>query len=97
MRALNLPEKKSEKEVIFPAISVEMQYFMPAELKDEIIIKTCMVAVPQVRLLFKQSVYHPKKGLLNEANVCLASVNAKTMRATRCPEVLQKAVKATMQ
>lgn len=97
LRALNMPEESMRKHgVIFPAISVHMQYLIPAQLNDKLIVKTAIVEVPRVRLLFKQSVYHEEKGLLNEANVTLASVNAETMRPTRCPETLQNAVKSIM-
>ncbi len=96
-RSLDLSEKDMQKErVVFPAISVEMQYLLPAQLNDELIVKTAVLKVPTVRLLFKQSVYNNDKGLLNEAYITLASVNAKTMRPVRCPEALRKAVKGLM-
>ncbi|MFW5805522.1 MAG: acyl-CoA thioesterase [Bacteroidales bacterium] len=97
LRSLNMSEESMKSEgVIFPAISVDMQYLMPAQLKDVVIVKTGMVEVPQVRLLFNQSVIHPEKGLLNEANITLAAVNPDTMRPCRCPHALQQAVKALL-
>ncbi|MFO7791342.1 MAG: YbgC/FadM family acyl-CoA thioesterase [Bacteroidota bacterium] len=97
LRAINMSGEDLKKDgVIFPAISVNMRYLIPAELNDEIIIKTRIIEIPQVRLLFRQSVHHHKKGMLNEADITLATVDASTMRPRRCPVKLQKAVDPTL-
>ncbi|MFP4662935.1 MAG: acyl-CoA thioesterase [Bacteroidales bacterium] len=92
-RALNVTEEEiRDSGILLPAVSVNMKYIKPAEYKDDIIIKTQVIEMPAVRFRFEQSVYHNKKGLLNKADIVLASVDAKSMKPLPCPLKLRKAI-----
>jgi acyl-CoA thioester hydrolase len=99
LRSLGFSQRELAEEpgVLFAVVSLNIEYRRPAKLDDELVI-TCEPAVEGAATIrFAQQIYRgvgtalTKDGLLVEASVRVACVDARTLRPKRLPEFLANA------
>ena len=82
--------------IVFAVVSLSVEYRKPARLDDELVITCEPNPEGAVTLRFAQQIYRdeldgggsPRRGLLLEADVRVACVDAATLRPKRLPEFL---------
>jgi len=99
LRSLGFSQRELAEEpgVLFAVVSLNIEYRRPAKLDDELLI-TCEPAVEGAATIrFAQRIYRgagtalTKEGLLVEASVRVACVDARTLRPKRLPDFLANA------
>jgi acyl-CoA thioester hydrolase len=100
LRSLGFSQSELAREpgVLFAVVSLNIEYRRPARLDDELLI-TCEPAVEgAASIRFAQRIYRgadtalTKDGLLIEASVRVACIDARTLRPKRLPDFLTNAV-----
>ncbi len=92
---------QQELGILFAVVSANIQYKKPARFNDELNVVTCITSLGKASIRFKQSVYckvshlgsthHPDgadekiSGLLSEADITIACLNAKKFTAQSIP------------
>ena len=99
LRSLGYSQRALAEEpgILFAVVSLNIEYRRPAKLDDELLI-TCEPAVEGAATIrFVQRIYRgagtalTKEGLLVEASVRVACVDARTLRPKRLPDFLVNA------
>ena len=99
LRSLGYSQRALAEEpgILFAVVSLNIEYRRPAKLDDELLI-TCESAVEGAATIrFAQRIYRgagtalTKEGLLVEASVRVACVDARTLRPKRLPDFLANA------
>jgi acyl-CoA thioester hydrolase len=99
LRSLGYSQRALAEEpgILFAVVSLNIEYRAPAKLDDELLI-TCEPAVEGAATIrFAQRIYRgvgtalTKEGLLVEASVRVACVDARTLRPKRLPDFLANA------
>jgi acyl-CoA thioester hydrolase len=99
LRSLGFSQRELAEEpgILFAVVSLNIEYRRPAKLDDELVI-TCEPAVEgAASIRFAQRIYRgagaalTKDGLLVEASVRVACVDARTLRPKRLPDFLANA------
>jgi acyl-CoA thioester hydrolase len=99
LRSLGYSQRALAEEpgILFAVVSLNIEYRRPAKLDDELLI-TCEPAVEGAATIrFVQRIYRgagtalTKEGLLVEASVRVACVDARTLRPKRLPDFLASA------
>ena len=99
LRSLGYSQRALAEEpgILFAVVSLNIEYRRPAKLDDELLI-TCEPAVEGAATIrFVQRIYRgagtalTKEGLLVEASVRVACVDARTLRPKRLPDFLANA------
>lgn len=99
LRSLGYSQRALAEEpgILFAVVSLNIEYRRPAKLDDELLI-TCEPAVEGAATIrFAQRIYRgagtalTKEGLLVEASVRVACVDARTLRPKRLPDFLANA------
>jgi acyl-CoA thioester hydrolase len=99
LRSLGFSQRELAEEpgILFAVVSLNIEYRRPAKLDDELVI-TCEPAVEgAASIRFAQRIYRgagaalTKDGLLVEASVRVACVDARTLRPKRLPDCLANA------
>jgi acyl-CoA thioester hydrolase len=93
LRGLGFPYRRLEEEgVMLPVHDLHVKYHQPARYDDLITIRTTIMAMPSVRIVFTYEVRNEAGELLTEASTTLVFVDRATMRPRRAPEALQAAL-----
>lgn len=91
LRELGISYKKMEETgIMLPVISLNLNYFKPANYDDLLTLKTSLSKTPSVKIMFDYEIHNEKNELLTTASVTLAFMNSETKRPTRAPEYLLK-------
>jgi len=87
IRQLGFNYRKMEDEgFALPVLEFSIKYFKPAFYDDELIIKTTITDLPQVRIHFTYETFNTKGDLLNKAETTLVFINKETMKPTTAPK-----------
>lgn len=93
LRGLGFPYRRLEEEgVMLPVRELHTTYHQPARYDDLLTIRTTIVALPTVRIVFGYEVRNEAGELLCEASTTLVFVERATMRPRRPPEALVAAL-----
>lgn len=93
MRALGISYKQLEQEgVLLPVHELHVRYHKPARYDDALTIRTTIVALPTVRIVFRYGLYDAAGVLLTEGETTLVFVDAQTGRPRQAPEHLLAAL-----
>lgn len=77
-----------ESGIFLPARSLKINYLKPAFYDDLLTIRTIIKEVPKVKFKLISHIFNESEELINEGEVTLAFMNAKTGRPCRAPEDL---------
>jgi len=100
LRALGFSQKMlaSDPGVLFAVVSLSIEYRRPATLDDELV-TTCEPMIEgSTTIRFAQQIYRgadvtlSKDGMLVDASVRVACIDARTLRPKRLPDFLKNAV-----
>jgi acyl-CoA thioester hydrolase len=75
-----------EDGILLPARSLQINYYKPAIYDELLTIKTIIKELPKVKLYIISQIYNEKGELINEGEVILAFMDAKTGKPRRAPE-----------
>ena len=76
--------------IILPVRMLHSVYHKPAIYDECLTIRTIIKEIPKVKLTFYSQIYNEKGELINEGEVVLGFMNAKTGRICRIPEEFNK-------
>ncbi len=80
-----------ENGIILPVYTLDFKFIKSAFFDDELIIKTRLRKIPNVRITFDHEIYNKNNELLTKASITLVFVNSKTKKPIKCPNsLLQK-------
>lgn len=97
LRALGITYKSLEDEgVLLPVVEFNIRYLLPAYYDDLIRIRTCIPAMPGVRIRFEYETYRGDQ-LLNKAWTELVFVDKQSGKPMRCPEDVAAALQQHFQ
>jgi len=89
LRSLGFPYRRLEEEgVMLPVRELRLMYHQPARYDDQLTIRTRIMTMPSVRIVFDYEVINEAGVLLCEARTTLVFVDRLTMRPRRAPEAL---------
>jgi len=89
LRSLGFPYRRLEEEgVMLPVRELRIMYHQPARYDDQLTIRTRIMTMPSVRIVFDYEVINEAGVLLCEASTTLVFVDRLTMRPRRAPEAL---------
>jgi acyl-CoA thioester hydrolase len=95
LRSLGFPYRRLEEEgVMLPVRDLHTTYHHPARYDDLLTIRTTIVGLPTVRIVFGYEVRNVEGVLLCEASTTLVFVDRSTLRPRRAPEPLVAALAA---
>lgn len=93
LRSLGFPYRRLEEEgVMLPVRELRTTYHQPARYDDLLTVRTTIMALPAVRIVFGYEVRNEAGVLLCEADTTLVFVDRTTMRPRRAPEALVAAL-----
>lgn len=93
MRKLGLSYKRLEEEgVHLPVHEMKVKYHKPARYDDLLTIRTTIIAVPSVRIVFRYEITNEAGMLLTEGETTLVFVDATTGRPRNAPADLLAAL-----
>ena len=75
-----------EDGILLPARSLQINYYKPAIYDELLTIKTIIKELPKVKLYIISQIYNEKGELINEGEVVLAFMDAKSGKPRRAPE-----------
>jgi acyl-CoA thioester hydrolase len=75
-----------EDGILLPARSLQINYYKPAIYDELLTIKTIIKELPKVKLYIISQIYNEKGELINEGEVVLAFMDAKTSKPRRAPD-----------
>jgi acyl-CoA thioester hydrolase len=75
-----------EDGILLPARSLQINYYKPAIYDELLTIRTIIKELPKVKLYIISQIYNEKSELINEGEVVLAFMDAKTSKPRRAPE-----------
>ncbi|MBK8500329.1 MAG: acyl-CoA thioesterase [Flavobacteriales bacterium] len=94
LRSLGFPYKRIEDEgVMLPVHELTVRYHQPALYDDLLTIRTRIIAMPTVRIVFAYELLNEAGVLLTEASTTLVFVDRATMRPCRAPAALVEALR----
>lgn len=94
LRQVGLSYKIMEESgVMMPVLEIQSKFIKPALYDDEILIRTILRELPNVRIQFDFELFNQNKELVHTANVKLVFVRSSDMRPIRCPENLMETLK----
>lgn len=87
MREFGASYKELEDQgIMMPVLEVSTKYHASAYYDDVLNIKTTLVKIPAVRMIFNYEITNQKGELLNTGEVLLAYMHSDTRRACRAPQ-----------
>ncbi len=94
IRSLGFSYRKMEDDgIALPVLDFSVKYFKPAFYDDELIIKTTIKTLPQVRIHFFYETYNAEGELLNNAETTLIFFNKKMNKPCAAPNYFIDGVK----
>lgn len=92
LRSVGISYKDMEAEgVLLPVVDFKIKYLAPATYDDLILVKTTIETMPTSKIYFRYECFKGEK-LLTTAETTLVFLNRETMRPTKCPEKVTKAL-----
>lgn len=93
MRSIGVTQKELEQEdnIMIPVLNVDVNYLLPANFDDILVIKTSLSDMPRVKIKFQTEIFKDGK-LINKGSVTLAFINSHTKKAVRPPKKLLDAL-----
>ena len=89
LRNLGISYKYMEnKGIMLPVISLICNFKKSAFYDEILIVETCLVKKPSVKIEFDYKITNNKNETITTGNTVLAFIDMKTKRPIRCPEVL---------
>ena len=93
LRHLGFPYRKLEAEgVMLPVHDLQVRYHRPALYDDLVTLRTTIVSMPGVRIVFSYELRNEQGELLTEASTTLVFVNSADKRPCRAPQPLLDAL-----
>lgn len=93
LRSLGFPYKRIEEEgVMLPVHDLRIRYHQPARYDDVLVLRTKILALPTVRIVFEYEILDMTGTVLTEASTTLVFVERSTMRPCRAPQALLEAL-----
>lgn len=91
LRQLGMSYKEMEDNgILLPVLEFKIKYFKPALYDDELLIRTIVSELPQIRIKFATEIYKDQE-LLNRGEVELVFIDNKTRKPCTAPkEFLEK-------
>lgn len=95
LRSLGISYKEMEEEgVLLPVSEYKIKFLKPGFYDELLTIKTTIIKLPSVRIIFNYETFNEKNELLNTAETILVFVNRETMKPCQAPkhvlEILEK-------
>lgn len=82
---------RAQQGILFVVRSVRIDYLKPAHFNDLLLIRSELLESKKTRLIFKQSVIRNEQ-ILCDAEVCVACLDAATMRPTAIPTTILNSI-----
>ena len=80
--------------IIMPVVDIHSKFIRPAKYDDLLTIKTILHEIPEThKVVFHNEIYNKQKELINTGVVTLYFLEAKTMKRTHMPDVLNEKLK----
>ncbi|MEO9570572.1 MAG: thioesterase family protein [Polaribacter sp.] len=93
LRSLGVTYKDMETNgIMLPVISINFNFIKSALYDDVLTIKTILKKKPMVKIEFDYEIVNQNNELICTGSSVLAFINNKTMKPTRCPDYLLKAL-----
>ncbi len=92
LRSLGISYKEMEEEgVLLPVSEYKIKFIKPGFYDELLTIKTTIIKLPSVRIIFQYETYNEKNEILNTAETILVFVNRETMKPCKAPlHILEK-------
>lgn len=95
LRQLGLSYKEMEDSgIMLPVLEYSIKYFKPAFYDEELMIKTIIPEIPQVRIKFLYECYNSNNILLNKGETTLVFVNTSSGRPCSAPVPFVERIKS---
>jgi len=82
-----------EKGIMMPVLEMSIRYIKAVTYDEEITVKTTLRELPTVRIKFNFSLFNAQGELVNQADVTLIFIDAKTRRPCRPPAEMLEVLK----
>lgn len=79
--------------IILPVRSLNIQYKQPALYDEELLVKSCLKAIPELKLDIDYEVYNEQNTLICQGNTILVFVDAQARKPRKAPEFFLNAVR----
>ncbi len=87
LRSLGISYKEMEEEgVLLPVSEYKIKFLKPGFYDELLTIKTSIIKLPSVRIIFHYETFNEKNELLNTAETILVFVNRETMKPCQVPK-----------
>ncbi len=94
IRSLGVSYREMEDQgIILPVISFHIEYKQPALYDEEVLIRSCLKSLPELRLDIDYEAYNEQHQLLCRGNTVLVFADAKTRKPRRAPKIFLDTVK----
>ena len=94
LRSLGISYRELEgRGFLLPVVHFSIDYLKPAFYDEELIIKTSIDTIPNIKIGFKYSTYNEQNDILNTANTTLVFLDKETKKPCSAPEFLIQALK----
>ena len=92
LRSLGYAQEKLKRElsIIFVVRNMTVRYHQPAAMDELLQVKTTIRETGGARMLFYQAIVNEQAGLVCDADINVACLDADTMKPRRLPELLMK-------
>ena len=91
LRKLGVSYKELEDDgIMLPVLDFKIKYYKPAYYDDELLIKTIVKKMPEVRIHFSYQTFNKNGDLLNEAEITLVFVSTKTQKPVKLPDDIKE-------
>ncbi|NJM15152.1 MAG: acyl-CoA thioesterase [Bacteroidales bacterium] len=85
-----------EMGILMPVVSLEIKYLAPVYYDDVLTIKTTLLELPVVKIIFEYEITNVKDEVVCRANTMLAFVDAQSRKPIRAPEWFLSLVKKAL-
>ncbi len=94
IRSLGVSYREMEDQgIILPVVSLNIEYKQPALYDEEVMIRSCLKSLPELRLDIDYEAYNEQNQLLCRGNTVLVFADAKTRKPRRAPVSFLNAVR----
>jgi acyl-CoA thioester hydrolase len=94
LRSIGFPYKAIEESgVLLPVRDLSIRYHRPVRYDDEVIVRTTIAALPQVRILFRYELRDADGALLTEGETTLVFLDSATKRPCQAPQAILEALR----
>ncbi|WP_300440802.1 thioesterase family protein [Christiangramia sp.] len=93
--SLGVSYKSMEEEgIMLPVFELNLKYHKPITFNENLRIETRLRETPNVKIIFDYAIYNEAGEKVTSATSVLVFMDSKTRKPIRCPEYIQKKLKA---